>query len=239
MMIAIDAGNTRIKWGVHNGSEWVALGALPTADVALLAEVSTGWPEGAQVVACNVAGEAVGEAIRMTLAPRFSPVNWLKPSAAACGVRNGYDHPERLGADRWAALIGARGKVSHACLVVCAGTATTVDLLDATGRFRGGLILPGVDLMRKSLASNTAQLPLAEGDYRSEPSNTMDAIVSGCLHAQAGAIERLFSRLSSEPEALCLLTGGAAPHITPLLNIPFQLKENLILDGLVRFGTSR
>ena len=66
----------------------------------------------------------------------------------------------------------------------------------------------------------------------------MDAIVSGCLHAQVGAIERMFSGLAGEPDAVCLLTGGAAPRITPFLNIPFGLTENLILDGLVRFGAS-
>ncbi len=239
MMIAIDAGNTRIKWGVRDGNAWIAQGALPTGDAASLAGVSAAWPTAARTVACNVAGDAVGETISLALAPRFPPLLWLRSSAAFCGVRNGYEQPERLGADRWAALIGARGQVSSACLVVCAGTATTVDWLDASGMFRGGLILPGVDLMRAALARNTAQLPLAEGEFCRAPRNTMDAIVSGCLHAQIGAIERMFSGLADEPGAVCLLTGGAAPRLAPYLNIPFRLAENLILDGLVRFATSQ
>ena len=93
--------------------------------------------------------------------------------------------------------------------------------------------------MRASLAHNTAQLPLSEGDFRCEPRNTMDAIASGCLHAQIGAVERMFAKLSAEPGAICLLTGGAAKRISPHLSIPFQLADNLILDGLVRFGTSQ
>lgn len=109
---------------------------------------------------------------------------WLRSSASACGVRNAYEQPERLGADWWAALIGARGQLVSDCLVVCAGTATTVERLDASGEFRGGRFLPGVDLMRASLARNTAQLPLAEGEFRMAPRNTMDAIVSGCLSWQ-------------------------------------------------------
>jgi len=238
MMIAIDAGNTRIKWGVHNGSAWIAQGAMPTGDAASLVDVSAGWPA-APVVACNVAGQTVEATISAALATRFGPPLWLRSSAGMCGVRNSYEQPERLGADRWAALIGARGQLSSACLVVCAGTATTVDWLDASGTFRGGLILPGVDLMRASLARNTAQLPLADGHFRCEPRNTMDAIVSGCLHAQIGAIERMFAKLAAEPGAICLLTGGAAQRIVPLLNIPFQLTENLILDGLARFGASQ
>jgi type III pantothenate kinase len=239
MIVAIDAGNTRIKWGTHDGLTWVAQGALPTTEAARLAGLAVGWPDGARVVACNVAGEAVADAISSALGPRFAPPLWLRSSAGVCGVRNAYEQPEQLGADRWAALIGARGLTACACLVVCAGTATTVDWLDAGGEFRGGLILPGVDLMRASLARNTAQLPLAEGEFCSAPRTTMDAIVSGCLHAQIGAIERMFTALADQPGAMCLLTGGAAQRIAPYLNIPCQRAENLILDGLVRFGTSQ
>lgn len=238
MLIAIDAGNTRIKWGVYDGSSWLSQGAIPTTAPASLAEISSCWPAAERVVGCNVAGAAVGESIEAALAPRYPSVCWLRSGVERCGVRNTYEQPERLGADRWAALIGARGRVSSACLVVCAGTASTVDWLDATGVFRGGVILPGFDLMRAALANNTAQLPLAEGEFCREPRNTADAIVSGCLHAQIGAIERMFTGLSTEPGAICLLTGGAARRIAPLLSIPHALEENLILNGLVRFGTT-
>ena len=238
-MIALDAGNTRIKWGLHDGASWIAQGALLTAEVEQLAAVSAAWPADEQVVACNVAGGEVGQSIALALAERFPPVRWLQSGTEACGVRNTYEQPERLGADRWAALIGARGLGAQACIVVCAGTATTVDWLDASGVFRGGVILPGVDLMRASLARNTAQLPLAEGAYQLAPRNTMDAIVSGCLHAQIGAIERMFANLSGEPGAVCWLTGGAAQRLAPLLDIPFRQVDTLILDGLLRFGVVR
>jgi type III pantothenate kinase len=238
MLIAIDAGNTRIKWGVHDGTVWLAQGALPTVAAAQLTALGGSWPVGARVVGCNVAGRAVEEAIGAALASRHVPPLWLRSSAAACGVRNGYAQPERLGADRWAALIAARGRVDSACLVVCAGTATTVDWLAGDGLFRGGLILPGFDLMRASLARNTAQLPLADGAFCREPRNTMDAIVSGCLHAQIGAIERMFGEIAAVPGAICLLTGGAAQRIAPLLSIPFEQIDNLILEGLLRFGAA-
>lgn len=241
MLVAIDAGNTRIKWGVRDGAVWRAQGAFPTADRDQLPDIvsAADWPVGVPVFACNVAGVEVEQSIATALSDRFPAPLWLRPSAEAGGVRNRYEQVERLGADRWAALIGARGQVATACLVVCAGTATTVDWLDADGVFRGGLILPGVDLMRALLARNTAQLPLGEGAFRAEPRNTLDAIASGCLHAQLGAIERMFVPLASEPGALCLLTGGAAPHLAPHLNIPFRLSDNLILDGLARFGASQ
>ncbi|WP_153111753.1 type III pantothenate kinase [Propionivibrio limicola] len=237
MLIALDAGNSRLKWGLHDGAQWIEHGALPTSDAARLGETARGWPRGADCVACNVAGTTIEAIIKRSLSTHGLTPRWLRPSATACGVRNSYEQPERLGADRWAALIGARSLTSGDCLVVCAGTATTVDWLDAAGTFQGGLILPGIDLMLASLARNTAQLPLAEGSLRTAPRNTMDAIVSGCLNAQAGAIERMFRPLPAS--ALCLLTGGAAARISDALTIPHQIKDTLILEGLRRFALSR
>ena len=235
MIVAIDAGNSRIKWGLHDGRAWAERGSLPTEKVDQLAGVAGRWPGGADVAACCVAGPAVEAAIAAAAAVSGHRLHWVRAGApSAHSVRNGYEQPERLGADRWAALIGARAKTAGACLVVCAGTATTVDWLDAAGNFRGGLILPGVRLMCAALARNTAQLPDAVGEYREAPTNTMDAIVSGCLHAQAGAIERMFARVAAEGPALCLLTGGAAHRIAPCLGIPCRMEETLVLDGLLR-----
>ena len=160
---------------------------------------------------------------------------WIRAEAKQCGVQNGYREPARLGADRWAALIGARSLHGGGCVVVMAGTATTVDRLDADGRFRGGLILPGVALMKKALASNTADLPLATGRWTPEPVATDDAIESGCIEAQLGAIERMHARMSGD--ALCMLSGGAAESLAPLLNIPVRVVDNLVLEGLVRIAS--
>jgi type III pantothenate kinase len=238
MIIAIDAGNTRIKWGVFDGVKWISLGVLSTSNALQLADVSVAWPEKAPVVACNVAGFAVETAIEASLSSR-APILWLRSSEFACGVRNSYESPLALGADRWAALIGARKLTRASCLVVCAGTATTIDWLDASGVFRGGLILPGLDLMYASLADNTVQLPLvSECLLRREPRNTQDAIASGCLQAQIGAIEKMFARMRSDPAAACLITGGAAKCLAPHLEIPSRVEENMILDGLVYFKTS-
>ncbi len=237
MNIAIDAGNSRIKWGVHDGTSWVKQGSVPTEDAAALAGVAAHWPEDARVVACSVAGASVEAIIAKVIAGRRSRLLWVRSEAFAHGVHNGYEHPERLGADRWAALIGARSKARGAALVVCAGTATTVDWLDGAGHFRGGLILPGVNLMLAALARNTAQLPHADGGFQAEPRNTMDAIVSGCLNAQAGAIERMFARVSAEERAECLMTGGAAYRILPCLGIPCRIEATLVLDGLLCYAS--
>ncbi|HNH25152.1 MAG TPA: type III pantothenate kinase, partial [Accumulibacter sp.] len=203
--------------------------------IAFLSEAADEWPAKAQVVVCNVAGRAVAAQIE-SLLQSYGKLAFLHASTESCGVRSNYDSPVQLGADRWAALIGARARRAAPTLVVCAGTATTVDLLSPDGVFQGGLILPGFNLMRSALASNTAQLPLAEGVFRSTPRNTLDAIFSGCLHAQLGAVERMFAVLADQPEALCLVTGGGAESLVRHLRIPCQRADHLILDGLVRYA---
>lgn len=237
MLIAIDAGNTRIKWGIHDGLSWVQQAAVSTAEAMQLAALSLDWPEEADVVACNVAGVTVEAVIESVVRRRGNALRWLRASTQACGVRNTYDCPEKLGADRWAALIGARARFSGACLVVGAGTATTADWLDGQGFFRGGLILPGYDLMRRSLEHNTARLPFAEGVFCRAPRNTPDAIATGCLHAQTGAIERMYATLE-DSSALCVLTGGHAETLETHLNIPLRRVDNLVLEGLLCFAKS-
>ncbi|MDR2240393.1 MAG: type III pantothenate kinase [Zoogloeaceae bacterium] len=239
-ILTIDCGNTRLKWGLHDGANWLAQGALDYAALPRLAEALAAWPRPARAVACNVAGAQAGEAVRATLNALGIALEWARSRAAQGGVRNLYTEPARLGDDRWAALIGARALHGRACLVVCAGTATTIDALDTEGNFQGGLILPGVALMQSALAANTAQLPLAEGRFTHLPRNTADAIVSGCLHAQAGAVERMFAHMfthaAAAPDALCLVSGGAADEFFDLLNVPKRRVDNLALEGLARIG---
>ncbi len=239
MIIAIDIGNTRVKWGLYAENRWHSTGFMMTAEAEkkLIAQAEK-WPANAHVVICNVAGKALEEVINPVFSARFRQCFWLRAQASTAGLINSYEEPQKLGADRWAAMIGARSKEKGATLVVCAGTATTVDWLDARGVFRGGLIMPGFDMMRMALAANTARLPFAEGVLSDEPRNTHDAIFSGCLYAQVGAIERMYVNLCKEGEAHCLLTGGIAPLLAPCLTIPYRIEENLILTGLVQFCQS-
>ena len=235
MIFCIDSGNTRIKWGMHDGRQWQGQGAMARADVASLAPLATDW-QPRKIRLSNVAGAEAGQQIRAALATWQALIVEASSVSHDLGVTNDYKNPAQLGVDRWCALIGARGITASACLVVTAGTATTIDTLDASGHFCGGLILPGLDLMRRSLARDTAALPLASGQYRSKPDNTDDAIISGCIEAQLGAIERAFARISSLPDACCLLSGGAAGALSPLLEIPHRRIDNLVLEGLARKG---
>jgi len=231
MIVCLDSGNTRIKWGVHDGQRWLAQGAADHAASGELAALATAWPQPEQVLLANVAGGEAAARIREQLADWQSVFREVKAEARRGGVTNRYQNPGQLGADRWCALIGARSLTPAACVVVMAGTATTIDTLDAAGNFRGGLILPGSALMRRALARDTAGLPLAAGQYAEYPRCTDDAIVSGAIEAQVGAIERAFRRLADN-SAQCLISGGDAQVLADCLLIPHVLTPNLPLEGL-------
>ncbi|BAL23013.1 type III pantothenate kinase [Azoarcus sp. KH32C] len=238
MILLIDAGNTRIKWAVLDGDTWLANDALAHGAVGELRAIAAAHPGVTRIFGANVAGPQVAAAIADALDGLAPPPQWLQSSAQSCGVINAYDNPRQLGCDRWAALIGARAQHAGAGLVVNAGTATTVDVLDADGHFRGGIILPGERLMRRSLAGNTAQLPFSEGRYTATPRNTADAIASGCLNAQAGAIERMFRHVADQADACCLLSGGGADALAGLLNVPLRRIDNLVLKGLAAIAAT-
>ncbi|HRE18135.1 MAG TPA: type III pantothenate kinase [Rhodocyclaceae bacterium] len=238
MILCIDSGNTRLKWGIHDGDAWQAHGALAKGDLLQLAGVLPRQGSLQRAIISNVAGENVADVLRVTLPVPRDAVQFVQAAAAAGGVRNGYRIPARLGVDRWCALIGARSLTPHPCIVVGAGTATTIDTLSADGAFQGGVILPGFDLMRAALSSNTAQLPLAEGRWHPFPKQTEDAIVSGCIEAQVGAIERAYRRIAANPAAECLLFGGAASRLQPHLSAPHRVVEHLVLEGLLRLATA-
>lgn len=232
MMLLIDAGNTRVKWAlVLDGAAlgaWQASGSLLHAD---LDAVRPAWATGTRVLVSNVAGAQLAERIAALL-PAGAQVEWFASEATRAGLTNGYREPARLGCDRFAAAIGARALAPGRDLIVAVcGTATTVDAVRADGRFVGGMILPGLALMAASLARNTAQLPeVAAGAL--PPlfgDNTHDAILSGVLSAQAGAIERAVAGLGA---AACIVSGGAAPHIAPALKVAHKVVDNIVLVGL-------
>ena len=233
-LLAIDAGNTRIKWGVHDGARWSATGSVATAEAARL---SSAWAEvrAAKAIASNVAGPEVAERLKAACAGRGIALQVIRSQAAQLGVTNGYREAPQLGSDRWASLIAAHALGGGHKLVVNAGTALTIDALTADGRFAGGLIVPGPALMRRSLDRGTAGLRLTQGEFAEFPSATPDAITSGAIQACAGAVARLreaMARAGTAPEVI-VLSGGAAAELAPHLPIAVELRENLVLDGLV------
>jgi type III pantothenate kinase len=240
-LLAIDAGNTRIKWGVHDGARWVANGMLPTAEAARLREDWARAPVASRAIASNVAGPAVASHLESACGLAGLALKVIRSEARGQGIVNGYAEPSQLGSDRWAALVAAHATGPGHKLVVNAGTALTIDALTRDGEFLGGLIVPGPALMRSSLDRGTAGLRLTEGAFHDFPRSTPDAITSGAIQACAGAIARMrevMAARGSAPERI-VLSGGAAAELAPHLPLPFALHENLVLDGLVLIGSHR
>jgi type III pantothenate kinase len=238
-LLAIDAGNTRIKWALHDGNVWAESGTVPTAHAAGLNGAFAALAIPARVVISNVAGEDSARHIAAAIARFDEQPIWLVSSAVQYDVRSSYANPTQLGPDRWAALIGARHLFRGPCVVVNAGTTMTVDALSGDGIFLGGFIVAGDRLMRDALARNTANLKLQQGAFSFFPDNTGDAIASGALNALAGAIERMVHYMTETggSEPLVVLSGGDAGRLVPLLGSA-QLVDNLVLEGLLHIGES-
>lgn len=263
-VLLVDLGNTRIKWARLGAAGPGRMRAAAhrgwrSADfVRALFPAARGMPaatfrgrRGAdrpgarrlvEVVAVSVAAPAIERrfvaAVRAATgaAPRF-----CRSERAAGGVRNGYRDVWRLGADRWVAMVGARACGGRrAVCVVDIGTATTIDLIDAAGRHRGGAILPGPDLMVAALLRDTggirrrAQSSRRRGAAVSFARDTAAALRAGAALATAGAIERAWRdagrKLGGRPQLL--LTGGAAPAIAARLAPRHRLLPDLVLRGV-------
>ncbi|NDC61049.1 MAG: type III pantothenate kinase [Betaproteobacteria bacterium] len=252
--IALDVGNTRLKWALyvshHPDAKLLSQGAVFLEHIDRLADQD--WkhlPQPSEMLGCIVASDAlrrrVGEQLEMwDLAP-----SWVVPRVHEAGLTNGYDHPTRLGADRWVAMIGALARMKtqthrqapKPMVVVMVGTAVTVEAIDAQGQFLGGFILPGHGIMLRALESGTAGLRVPTGEVREFPTNTSDALTSGGTYAIAGAIERMVQhvRQHTHQEPLCYMTGGAGWKMAPSMSIECELVDSLIFDGLRQIAHQR
>jgi type III pantothenate kinase len=251
-MLLIDIGNSRVKWSrVRNGERTTQRNEpLRGSGLALFRRLTKTLPEQVEIRVVNVAGKAVETALRAaTSAAGLHPPRLLRSvDRDASGLINGYHEPWRLGADRWAAMLGARqltGGVRALC-VVDAGTALTIDFVDAAGQHLGGYIVPGPDLAVQSLLSGTRGIrrrasgarPVADRPW---PRSTLPAIEQGALEACAGAIVRGHAAARREigPSMKLLLTGGAAPALLPLLPPAVRHVPDLVLAGLQAWDNRR
>ena len=249
--LAIDIGNTRLKWALYDAphlqAQLLASGAEFLENIDKLADGP--WatlPAPERMLGCIVAGDHLKRRIEEQMEMWDVSPQWVVASSAEAGLTNGYDFPARLGADRWVAMIGAW----HRCLaqgparpmiVVMVGTAVTVEAIDASGKFLGGIILPGHGIMLRALESGTAGLHVPTGDVCEFPTNTSDALTSGGTFAIAGAVERMVQhvRLHCGAEPKCIMTGGAGWKMAPSMLGHFELVDNLIFDGLLQMADCR
>lgn len=239
--LLVDSGNTRVKWALSDVGIWNT-GAVVVAGRDLHKLLDDAWSPLAppdRVLASHVADSA-----RWQILTDWTRRTWgvsitrVQSEPELLGVRNGYREPERLGADRWAALIGVRGLTQGSACVIDCGTAVTLDALTADGNFAGGVIFPGLALLRQSLAQGTAALPVAPGAVTScLARSTADAIAAGTLYGLAGALERVLQEFERTLGQLQMyITGGDAEQIAPYLARTVRREPQLVLKGLARIA---
>lgn len=240
--LLFDAGNTRLKWGLYEDGHIGRSGSVThdalrdTGYAALLTKLPR---KVNQVLACNVAGASFATRLSAAIGLHCdADIRFVHSERRAYGVTNGYASPRRLGADRWVALIAAYAERHSAAVIVDAGTAVTIDVIDKTGMHLGGQILPGIRLMSSCLSAQTAEIPpqgrratpSAQGAFAN---NTGAAITSGAFNAVCGAIERAVHAARKEGlRPRIVLTGGDASSILTQLEGSVLHRPNLVLQGL-------
>lgn len=228
--LLIDAGNTRIKWRLlkagQSQSEGVLTGKL--TEVVPSAWRSVGTIE--QVLVASVIEQPV---LQKLLEGQFSDkVNWLHhPLPSSAGFKHCYARPERLGVDRWLAMLGARSRSQKDLLVVDAGTALTIDLLSASNEHQGGYIVPGVQMAQNALFKNTAKVkPFADEQQAQQVAPGKDT--SACVLAgiQRQRLSLVQSVLNDYPQYQPFVCGGDGLWLAQQLNLHYY--NNLVLDGM-------
>jgi type III pantothenate kinase len=231
----VDIGNTRIKWGVAKDSKIICGQPLVRQHLGHN-ELLTCWKNisapACMAVSCVSSIESF-ELVRTVAASLWPDIEIVSAQTQeyAFGVRNAYIDTEKLGVDRWLALIAVRQHYQgYACIVDC-GTAITIDLMDAAGCHLGGLIAPGLMLMKSSLAKGTEALMFDKKKYPIGLANTTDAaIYTGTLWSVIGLIEHIINK---QPEfATLILTGGDADLIAEQLKYQSIVDADLVLRGL-------
>lgn len=246
MQLLVDIGNSRIKWAMLDAVQLVPGSPFAWTEAGLDTLLPQHWralPAFQSAWIANVGGASVAREVSAYLADRCrqSPLNWVQPTAVLGSITNSYTEPHRLGVDRLLAMVAAFERYRDAVCVVDCGTALTVDLVDAGGVFRGGVIAPGPALMRESLNRGTRQLPAVDAEPGTALAlNTIDGIAAGCVRAAAGAVTLAFHeftvRLGKQPK--CILTGGAVPELLPVLTMACDHDPTLVLRGLAVLAQS-
>lgn len=238
MILELDCGNTRVKWRLRNGKQIVMRGAFATQE-GFNAQTAE------ELADAGVMRVLVGSVLDDEFARKIA--SWslsclgINPEFAVSepncnGITNGYQLPEKLGVDRWLAILSAKARTSGACIVVDCGSAITVDLVTAQGEHLGGYIAPGLRLMREALTLNTAAIKLGQIGYPENDfpgRNTVAAIKSAELAMISGLIDHarsvLFHYGSVSPKLW--ITGGDGEWLTTILDGSVY-EEDLVLDGL-------
>lgn len=236
MILLLDVGNTRVKWAWLDYLEIAPAGAIAhdATHRSWQGQIAADGHRPERIVVSNVAGPAFAAALTLWSRDHFGrEPEFILASAALCGVTNGYRRPAALGVDRWLALIAAWRSAERPTLVVNAGTALTLDAIDGTGRHRGGLILPGVQMMSELWAPWSGAAPLVPAAL--PPLLPGDTVP----FAEAALGERVLATFAAQLDAepRLIVTGGDARLLAAHLPATAEIVPDLVLTGLAIVAT--
>lgn len=245
MILYVDIGNTRLKWLGEAAGQALVRGAFVHRDGDVMAQLQQAWsdlPLPARVLVVSVAGEAMASTLAQWVQRQWGlATEFVHSRASGFGVVNAYAEPARMGADRWVAMVAARGLTRGACCAIDCGTAVTVDVLSAQGRHEGGVIFPGLQLMRLALYRDTQRIPAEPASAAPVAllgHDTASCVASGVQHAVAGGIARVVESARARVGAslACFITGGDGPVLAAVLGDDYRLHPDLLFEGLRRIA---
>lgn len=236
MKLFVDAGNSFIKCLFLDGEQRSYLRIKNSEYAAEFRSELTKHGSIDSIWVSNVASEEFSQWLRYECSrlEHSEPVFAETPSHC-CGVSVAYHNPSQFGVDRFLALLAAFVQVGRPCIVIDAGTAITIDALDAHGAHLGGVILPGSRQMRLCLQGVADRVVLdGEGEIDLFSKNTSDGITTGCYYAASYGVNEIVSLMKSEmgEESVIVMTGGAARRLEKVITHDLLVSEHLVIDGL-------
>lgn len=242
--LLVDAGNSRLKWALRVDGQLQTGSALSYDWPNFAAQLADQWQDlprrlgdADKLLLANVAGDRVAQGIADWVKENTPlTIENVQTQAAAFGVRCAYADPAQMGADRWAALVAARHLVVGASCIIDCGTALTIDVLRSDGLHGGGVIVPGLAMMRESLSAKSARIEPGASTVTSlfAVKTTQDAVGLGALAAAAGAVEEVLAQAEQAwgRRPTCIVTGGDAKALMTVLRTACRHEPDWVLKGL-------
>jgi type III pantothenate kinase len=248
MLLAINANNTNVKFGLYDRGQMVGDWRIRTESGRTADEYMV-WLSQLLALA-GFEPKAIDETIIATVVPQAlfhlrmfcerhlnAPPLVVGEPGVELGIRVLVDRPYEVGADRLANAVGGHALFHVPLVVVDLGTATTFDVIDGEGNYTGGAIAPGINLSLEALHQATAKLPriAVERPARVIGKDTLGAMQSGIFWGYVGLIEGLVSRIKTEfgGELLVVATGGLAPLFADATPVIQKFEPEITMQGLV------
>jgi type III pantothenate kinase len=241
MKLLLDIGNSSVNWASEKKSQFFSQGSFIynknnfenslEKNISLTKNVS-------KILVSNVAGLEISNSLGSWVKKHSSLELWQScVEKKFKGLKTSYSETQQMGIDRWLSMVAGWEKHQSSLCVVSCGTALTIDSVDSKGNHLGGYIIPGIDLMQKILIANTEKININIGNNPSidYASDTKTAVNNGAFFASVSIIDRVVNKLLTELGSMpkCIISGGNASLVKPLLEHRFEYEPNLVLRGLL------